>query len=175
MRNRRTRGHIADISKNTSTNAPTPNLFTAIVRAMNIRGGETECSFVWARVPTYASNCLTSVDFPVQGGTPIYGIILPAFGSYTDAIFATCEAGKLAGWGNEGLGPAVFTSDADLAPWSWAPLPSLGAPGFSSKKTAPGITGVRIQHPLLDAHEYKVKMAQNFRERDPLSLSILIS
>ena len=134
MRNRRTWGQSADIAQNTSANTTTPNLFTAIVRAMYIREGETEFSFAWAMVPTCASNCLTSADVPVQKGTPTYGMLLPTFGPYTDAIFATWEVGALAGWGNEGICPAVFTSDVDLASWPWEPLPSLGASGFPAKK-----------------------------------------
>ena len=138
---------------------------------MYIREGATEFSIAWASVPTHAPNCQTSADAPVQGGTPIYGILLPTCGSYTDAIFATWEVGTLAGWRNDGLGPAVFTSDVGLVPWSWGPLPSLGASGFFAKKTAPRITGTRTKPPLLDAHEYNVKMSKNCREPTPLSLS----
>ena len=92
MRNRRTRDYIADISHDISANTPTPYLFTAVVRLAYLREGETEFSFAWAMVPTYASNCLTSADVPIQEGAPIVGILLPTFGSYTDAAFSTCGA-----------------------------------------------------------------------------------
>ena len=126
-RNRRSRGYVADISMCSSGNTSTPYLFTAVERLVYIRGGEAEFIFVWERAPTYASNCLASADVPIQEGTPIAGIPLPTFGSYTDAAFATWERGSLSEWGNEGLGPSVSTSDVDTDPWSWAPLPSLGA------------------------------------------------
>ena len=89
MRNRRTRDYIADISHDISANTPTPYLFTAVARLVYIREGETEFSFVRASAPTYAPNFLTSVDVPIQEGEPTFGILLPTFGPYTDATFAT--------------------------------------------------------------------------------------
>ena len=134
MRNRRAWGYVVDISQHTSENTPTPYLFTVVARLAYLRGGETDFSSARARVPTYAPNFLTSEDAPIQERTPSFDIRLPTFGSYTDAAFATWETGSLAGWRNEGLRPAVFTSDVCLDPWSWAPLPSLGDSAFFTKK-----------------------------------------
>ena len=130
-------GYIAYLSTNTSANTPTPHLFAEVARLLYLREGESEFSFARARVPTYSPNCLTSADVPIQEGTPIFGILLPTFGTYAGATFATWEAGALASWMSEGVGPAVFISDVDLDPRSWATLPSLGASGFFTKKTTP--------------------------------------
>ena len=170
MRNRRSWGYIADISTNTSENAHTPYLFTAVARMVYIRDGETEFSFAWARVPTYSSNVLTSADVPLPEGTPTFGITLPTFGGYLGATFSTREVGALPQWRPEGLGPAVFTSDVDLDPWSWAPLPALGASGFFTKKTSPRITGLRLKPPILEVRQYSDKATRNFRESATLSL-----
>ena len=137
MRNHRARGYIADISTNNSANTQTTYLFTAAVRLVYLREGGSEFSCAWARVPTYSPNCLTSVDVPTHEVSPAFGTLLPTFGSYDDATFATWEVGTLSIWMHEGLEPAVFTSDVDLGPWAWAPLPSIGNSVFPNKKTAP--------------------------------------
>ena len=78
--------------------------------------------------------------------------------------------GALALWRSEGISPAVFTSDVDLDPWSRAPLPSLGASGFFTKKSPHRITGIRTKHPTLEVHQYNEKTAENCRESATLSL-----
>ena len=113
---------------------------------------------------------LTSGDVPLREGTPIFGILLPTFGGYLRATFSTWEVGTLSQWSSEGLGPAVFTSDVDLDPWSWAPLPALGAHGFFTKKTSPRITGLRVKHPILAVRQYGEKVPGDFRESTTLSL-----
>ena len=157
-------GYVADISQNTSASTSTPYLFAAICRMVYLRGGETEFSFARERVPTYAPNFLTSADTTVQEGTPIFGILWPTFGGYTRATCATWEKGTIAGWRSEGLCPSVFTSDVGMGPWSRAPLPSIGASGFFTKKTSPRITGLRIKPPTLEVREYNDKMSKNFRD-----------
>ena len=148
MRNRRTWGYIADISQNTSAITSTPYLFAAICRMVYLREGETEFIFARARVATYAANCLTSVDTQVRKGNPIFGIPPPTLGSYTGATFSTWEKGALAGWRNEGLRPAIFTSDGDLGPWSRAPR-LRSAPRVSPRrKPAPELRayGSNLRH-----------------------------
>ena len=156
--------------KNTSENTPTPYLFTAVARLVYIRAGEAEFSFVGERVPTYSPNVLTSIDVPHQEGDPIFGILLPTFGGYSDATFSTWEMGAISQGGLRGLRPAVFTSDVDLDPRPWAPLPALGASGFFAKKTSPRITGLRMKPPIPDVHQYNEKVPGNFRESTTLSL-----
>ena len=167
MRNRRTWGYIADISKNNSDNTTTPYQLTVVARVVYLREGEREFSYVWARVPTFTSNCLTTSDVTLQEGTPVFGILMPTFGNFVNATFATWEVGTLSMWRAEGLGPPLQTSEIDLDPWSWAPLPSLGASGFYTKKQAPRITGVRIKPPMIDVHEWVAKTSKNFREPTP--------
>ena len=141
------------------------------MRLVYLRDGETEFIFVRDRVPTYAPDCVTSADLPIREGTPIFGIILPIFGSYTDATFATWGKGTLAGWGNEGLCHAVFTSDVDIDHWSRAPLPAIGASGFFTKKTSPRITGMRVKPHALEVRQYNEKFAKISRESATLALS----
>ena len=130
-------------------------------------------SFAWVRVPTYTStNCLTSVDFLIQEGSPICGIPLPTFGDYADATFSNLEVGAPIHRENEGVWHAVFTPDVDLDPWSRAPFPSIGASGLSPKKRAPPrITGLRAKPPTLEAQEYNGRTSENFR--GPAALSAL--
>ena len=170
MRNRRAWGYVVDISQHTSENTPTPYLFTSVVRMAYLLDGETDFSFARERVPTYAPNCLTSEDVPIQECSPLFGILLPTFGSCTDATFATWEKGSRADWRNEGLRPAVFTSDVDLDPWSRAPLPSLCASCFFTKKTSPRIAGLRVKHPILEVRQLNAELSKNFREPATLSL-----
>ena len=108
---------------------------------------------------------------PIHEGSPIFSILLPTFGNYTDATFATWEAVALSAWMSEGAGPAVLTSDVDLDPWPCAPLPTLGASGFFKKKTTHRITAIRTKHPLLEAIEYNETMSKNIRESTLMSLS----
>ena len=92
-------------------------------------------------VPTYSPNCLTSVDVPIQGGSPICCISPPTLGSYTDAALVTWGVGSISFRESEGVGPSVFTSDVDRGPWHWAPLHSIGASGFSAKQNHPSNYG----------------------------------
>ena len=73
MRNRRTWGYIADISKNTSENTTTPYQLTAVARVLYLREGEEEYSFAWVRVPTFAPNCLCASEVTLQEGTLVFG------------------------------------------------------------------------------------------------------
>ena len=66
-------------------------------------------------------------------------------------------------WGSEGLRPHVFACDVDLDPWSWAPLPSLGAAIFYAKQTVPRITGLRTKPPMPEVHEHNARMSENIR------------
>ena len=72
MRNRRTWGYIADISKNTSANMTTPYQLTVAARVAYLRDGEKEFSFAWARAPTFTPNCLCASDVALQEGTPVF-------------------------------------------------------------------------------------------------------
>ena len=163
MRNRRTWGCIAGISKNTSGNAKTPYRLTVVARISHLRDNEKEFSFSWAMVPTFTSNCLCTSDVTIQEGTPVFGVLMPTFGGFANATFATWEVGTLSMWRAEGLGPPIFTSDVDLDPRSWAPLPSLGASGFFTKKQTHRFAGARIKPPILEVHEYIAKTSKNFR------------
>ena len=79
MRNHRAWGYIVDISGNSSANKNTPYLLTAVVRIVCVLGSEAEFSRAWVRAPTYTSNFLTSDGGAIQEGSPIFGIVLPAF------------------------------------------------------------------------------------------------
>ena len=177
MRNRRAWGFIVDISENSSANATTPYLLTAVVRVLYLREGETEFSFAWVRVPTYTPNCIASDDVHIRDGNPIFGILIPTIGDFPNATFATWEVGALPQRLADGIGPSLFTSDGDLDQWSWAPLPSLGASGFFAKKNPPLTTCLRIKPPLLEVREYNSRFPGNVCEPTPPppSLSLALS
>ena len=114
IRNRCARDFIVDISENSSANTHTPYLLAAVVRAIYLRVGVSEFSFYMVRVPKYTPNSIASADAPMRDVTPIFGILLPSFGDFPNAICATWEVGSLAQRRPGCLGPTVFTSDADL-------------------------------------------------------------
>ena len=134
MRSRRARGYVVDIPENSSANTPTPYLLKALVRTAYLRGSETAFSSAWVRAPAYTSHRPTSGDAPIQEGTPILGILLPTSGDCLNAPIATRGVGSLLYRRNEGIGHQVPTSDVDRDPRPRAPLPSLGAAGFTPRR-----------------------------------------
>ena len=141
MRNRRACCYVSDISGNNSENARTLYLLTAVVRIARLRGGDKEFSFRGPRVHTYKSNFLTHKGTSDMEGTPLAGGLMATFDDYADASSQTWKHASISDWRFEGMGPPAFSSDLALGPWSWAPLPTIGASGYYAEKTTI-ITGI---------------------------------
>ena len=107
------------------------------------------------------------------GGFPDRRHLVANFRKLHRRNFRHMGTGALSAWMSVGIGPAVFTSDVDIDPRSWAPLHTLGASGSTKQKTTARITGRRIKHPPLEVREYNVRTSMNFRESDLLSLSLI--
>lgn len=137
MRSRLAWGYISDISGTKSENARTPRLLTDVAHIAYLREGEKEFSFLWARVLTSTSNCLTPTGASVMEGTPSAGALMATFGDYADASLQKWKPSSISAWRREGMWPPVVSSDHDPDPWPWAPLPTIGDALYYAKKKNP--------------------------------------
>ena len=141
-------------------------ILTSVVRIFCLRECVSDSCFVLARVPTYASNFLTGACTSVMEGTPMTGALMATCGDYLHACFGALRPAALSQWRSDFLWHPPFTSDVDIGPWAWAPLPTSGESGISAIKN-PVNTGIRTKHPIPEVRAHIAKrrkyINRNFR------------
>ena len=101
------------------------------------------------------------------------GVLMATCGDYIDAFFGALRPAALSQWRSDGVGSPPFTSDVDIGPWSWEPLPTRGESGICAIKKNQGNTGIRIQTPTLGSREHSAKRGKTYMNPN-LRLSFLL-